>query len=112
MTYLFSILGSGIISLMLVLITQLFTYNGPDIFPIIFIYWGIMVAALGLGHDPERSKKVLFIIFCLQGIILLSIGLIKFFKADYNSFFLYRAIAGLAVLVIMGLGYQFGKKNK
>jgi hypothetical protein len=111
MTYLYHIAGTAIVSILLILITQMFTLNGPEFFPSIFIYWGIMIAALGSAQDEKLFMKSLNSIFIIQGILLLSLGLVKFFKTGYDGFYLRRAVIGLGVLLVIFAGYLFGSKE-
>ena len=111
MTYVLGILGSGIAAVLLIIITQIFIYDELKFFPIFFIYWGILVAALGLGNDALRLKKAITVILVLQGLILVFLGTLRFFQTDYSSYYLYRALVGCAVLLLLIIGYQIGGKK-
>ncbi|MCP4632760.1 MAG: hypothetical protein GY855_07520 [candidate division Zixibacteria bacterium] len=105
MSYIYALLGSGISSVLLVLITQFFTGGQLGLFPVFLMYWGIILAALGLGNNPVRMQKTIFTVLSLQGAILLVVGILFIFKIGYHSNYLFKSIIGLIVLVTMGLSY-------
>ncbi|MBD3169406.1 MAG: hypothetical protein GF307_07975 [candidate division Zixibacteria bacterium] len=105
------ILGSGIAAALLVIITQLFIYEELTFFPILFVYWGILLAAMGLGNDALRLKRAITVILILQGLILILLGGLRFFQTDYHTYYLYRALVGFGVLLLLIIGYQIGGKK-